>query len=535
MSIEWDKKCVVRYLLERNASVLGDKVFLHWDDRQRTFRDMDGIANRMANGFREHGIGKGDNVVIFMANRPEYIDTWFGLAKLGAVEVPVNNALTGNILCHVINNSEAAVIVTDDQLLPRILDLRDKFQFLKKLIIQTDEAETRSAVSRAIDAGIEAVPFQELLTCPDRAPPDPGICQQDIMAIIYTSGTTGPSKGVLVPYRQVYATYEALFKYNSPDDVYYNPLPLFHLSGQYCYYRMLVIGGSVVGRDKFSRSAFWEDIDRYGCTDTLLISSMAHYLHNQPERNDDALHSLKRVSMVPLIEDIEGFMKRFDVEVCTGYNMTEVSMPICTDGYTLIDNRSCGRVRPGVQVRIVNEQDEVLSPNQVGELIVRADEPWTMNAGYWKMPDKTVEAWRNQWLHTGDAFYADEIGNYYFVDRLKDAIRYRGENISSMEVELEINSHPSVAESAVIAVSSEHLEDEIKAVIVLLDGCELSPEALIRYLERRLPYYMVPRYIEFRRELPKTPTAKIRKQTLRSEGIGEDTWDRIEAGIELER
>jgi crotonobetaine/carnitine-CoA ligase len=192
-------------------------------------------------------------------------------------------------------------------------------------------------------------------------------------------------------------------------------------------------------------------------------------------------------------------------------------------------------VRPGAQLRIVDENDEEVAPNQIGELIVRTDEPWTMNAGYWKMPEKTAEAWRNQWLHTGDGFYCNEEGDYYFVDRLKDAMRRRGENISSFEVESEINSHPAVLESAALAVPSEYSEDEIKAVILLHSGEKLEAEELIRYLEPRMPYFMIPRYVEFVDDLPKTPTEKVRKQVLREDGVNENTWDMVKAGIKLKR
>ncbi len=526
------EKCVVRYLLEKRAEEIGDKVFFYWGEMERTFSDTNERSDRMANGFLSLGIKKGENTLIFMPNLPEYLDAWFGLAKIGAVEVPVNNAYKGNLLRYIINNSEAEIMVVHQSLLDRVHFVQDDLKYLKKLVVL---AEGPGGAELPEGLKFETVSFQKLMESSSDPPPDPGIMHYDIMAIIYTSGTTGPSKGVMVPYAQVYSTIEPGLRLSEPGDTYYNPFPMFHVSGQYPYYSMMVTGGSVVGREVFSISSFWEDIDRYKCNFTLLLSSMGPFVYNQPPREDDAQHPLKRVAMVPLIDEVEDFKERFGVQVNTAFNMTEISTPICSDGFNLADNKSCGRVRDGARVKIVDENDEEVPPHEIGELIVRTDEPWTMNAGYWKNPEKTTEAWRNQWLHTGDGFYRDEEGNYYFVDRLKDAIRRRGENVSSFEVESEINSHPSVVESAAVAVPSEYSEDEIKGVVVLLPGHKLEPEELIKYLEPRMPYFMIPRYIEMVDELPKTPTEKVMKQSLREVGISENTWDMVKAGIKLKK
>ena len=219
--------------------------------------------------------------------------------------------------------------------------------------------------------------------------------------------------------------------------------------------------------------------------------------------------------------------------------MTEVGVPLITDGFTLANGRSCGRIRtgsPGYEVRIVNEHDEPLPIGTVGEFIVRAAEPWVINAGYWKMPEKTAEAWRNGWFHTGDAFREDEDGNFYFVDRIKDAIRRRGENISSFEVEAEVNSHPAVQESAVIGVPSELGEEDVKAIVVLRPSQSLEPRELIEFLIPRMPRFMIPRYIEIVEALPKTDvTFRTQKVKLREDALNEQTWDREKAGITLPR
>ncbi len=526
------EKYVVRYMLEKRVEEYGERVFAYWGDRKITYSDMNDMANRMANGFLEMGLKKDDTALIFMPNCQEYIDSWYGLSKIGVIEVPVNNAYRGNLLKYIINNAESEIMVVHESLLDRVHAVQDELEHLKKLVVLPQGGEEPKLPP---DLRFETMPYSMLPESSSDPPPDPDIQHYDIMAIIYTSGTTGPSKGVMVPYAQVYATMEPQFKHFGPEDIYYNPFPMFHVSGQYPYYTLMVVGGSVVGREVFSMSSFWDEIDHYKCTCTLLLSSMVPFVYNQPQQEDDAQHTLAKVLMVPLIDEVEDFKERFGVQSMTCFNMTEVSTPICSDGFNLVDNKSCGRVRAGAQVRIVDENDEEVPPHEIGELIVRTDEPWAMNAGYWKNPEKTAEAWHNQWLHTGDGFYRDEEGNFYFVDRLKDAIRRRGENISSFEVETEINSHPAVLESAAVAVPSEYSEDEIKAAIVLHPGQKLEAEELVRYLEPRMPYFMVPRFIEFVDELPKTPTEKVRKQVLRETGVNENTWDMVKAGIKLKK
>jgi len=216
------------------------------------------------------------------------------------------------------------------------------------------------------------------------------------------------------------------------------------------------------------------------------------------------------------------------------FNMTETSSPL----YTVLDPEeinACGTPRPGVQCRIVDDNDCEVAPGTIGQLIIRSDAPWTMNAGYYKNSEATAETWRNGWFHTGDAFRQDEKGNFYFVDRIKDSIRRRGENISSHEVEFDVNSYPDVKESAAIAVKSEFGEDEVMVVVRPLEGRTVDPEALLNYLLPKMAHYMVPRYVRIVADFPRTPTQRIQKHLLRSEGITPDTWDREKAGIVVKR
>jgi crotonobetaine/carnitine-CoA ligase len=350
------------------------------------------------------------------------------------------------------------------------------------------------------------------------------------MAIFYTSGTTGPSKGVLYSYAQAHATATPPAKLCAPDDIFYMTLPMFHVGLAHMFGIVIINGATMAVRGKFSVSAFWSDIRHYKATFSILLSTMPNFLLSLPPSNADRDHGLRKLIIIPVPKDLEGFKTRFNItHVTTLFNMTEVSCPISADGWNLVNNQSCGRPRPGVQARIVDENDEPVGPGKTGELVLRADNPWEFNLGYWQNPAATAEAWRNQWLHTGDGFQYDADGNFYFVDRIKDCLRRRGENISSFEVEVEVDAHPAILESAAVAVPSEHSEDELKVVASLKPGCTVEPAELHAFLKTRLPAYMVPRYLEIRTdELPKTPTGKVQKVLLRATGT-QGAWDR-EAG-----
>jgi crotonobetaine/carnitine-CoA ligase len=317
-------------------------------------------------------------------------------------------------------------------------------------------------------------------------------------------------------------------------DRYLINMPMFHVGGATLLFAMLIHGGSVALVEAFSGERFWPQIRSMGATVVFLLGVMANFVARREQRPDDADNPLSKVFMVPLLDDVPAFAGRFGVDVYSIYNMTELSTPIITGPNPTI-KVSCGRVREGVEVRLVDDNDCEVAVGEVGEIVVRADVPWALNSGYYKMPEATAKAWRNGWFHTGDTARRDEDGNYYFVDRLKDALRRRGENISSLEVETEIAAHPAVREAAVVGVPSEIAEDEVLAVVAPVPGEMIDPAELIEFLRPRMAYYMVPRYVRVVGELPKTPTSKIQKSALRAEGLTPDTWDREAAGITVKR
>jgi carnitine-CoA ligase len=521
------KERICPRILERHATERGNKTLLKYQEKSWTYQEVDILANRIGNKFSEWTIEKGNHVLIMMPNVPEFIFTWLGLTKIGAVEVPVNTAYKGNLLKHIINDSRARTMVIHEEYLVNLAQVSNEIEILEFLIVfGTNDLE--SVKDRFPQFIIHS--YQDLYTG-EPARPEVEVNGTDPMAIMYTSGTTGNSKGVIVTYFHAYSYTGPDFKeWFTEDDCYYLMLPLFHVGGQWAgFYLSMCKGAQVALFPKFTASKFWDYAREYGCTITLLLGAMANFLVKQPERPDDHENPIRRVNIIPLIKELESFSNRFKVEISTGYGSTEASSPISADtGFwkQITETNYCGQVRQDFEVQVVDENDVPLPPGKVGELCVRSKLPWSIMTGYYNLPEKTLESWKNLWFHTGDAMYYDESGNYFFVDRINDSIRRRGENISSTEVEGEVLSHPSVMEVAAVAVESEYSEDEIKIVVVLQPNQTIEPEELIKYLESRMPYFMVPRYIQYKDSLPKTPTNKIKKVDLRKEGITSDTWDR---------
>jgi crotonobetaine/carnitine-CoA ligase len=446
---------------------------------------------------------------------------WFALCKLGAVMVPMNQAYRGGILLHQVNNCEPACAVVHAEFVAVFHDVRERLAPLRQLVLcDADDACSDQARQIAEVEWLETF-FEES----DAALP-PVVEIWDPMAIMYTSGTTGPSKGVLYGHGQAYAAAAPMAIPMASDDILYCFSPMHHVALPVLFGAALMHGATIALRPWFSAQHFWSDIRRYRATAVMLLGGVANVLYRQPPRADDRNHTLRKVMMVPLMRELDDFRNRFDCQVFTWFNMTEVNTPIHSEGFALVNGRSCGRVRSGTSARLVDAHDEPVPVGQVGELVLRTDEPWELNLGYWKMPEQTLEAFRNQWFHTGDLFTRDRDGNFYYVDRLKDAIRRRGENISSFEVEAEINQHPSVLEAAAVAVPADEVEDEIKATVVLKPGAALGEAELISFLEPRMPHFMIPRYLQIVDEpLQKTPTGKIQKGPLRDAGTA-GCWDR---------
>lgn len=490
-----------------------------------TRSEFDELARRWAAALCELGVCAGRTVLTMVPTTVDAAAIWMGTAWLRALETPVNTDYRGQLLRYMLEDSGAHVAVIHARFRERFTEVWSDFPTLKHVVVVGEEAQ--SAEGSCSDEGPSVISAADLLARVEPAialaPPRPS----DTAAIIYTSGTTGPSKGVIVPWAQLHTS----VVWTPPIDdlacggVGYAPFPFYHTAPRAFLYRMALAGGQLVLRQRLSVSNFWPDVKRFGCTYSQLLGSMARMLIQAPESPDDADNTLQFSTMLPLLPDVEDFEKRFGLRTGTLFTMTETSVPLVTQADYRWDTDSCGTVRPGCDVRLVDEDDYEVPVGQVGELIVRTDEPWTLNAGYWKKSAETAKAWRNGWFHTGDAFRRDEHGNYYFVDRYKDAIRRRGENISSIEVETLIQQHPDVVDVAVIGVPSPLEEDDVMAVVVRRKDSDLTAPQLIDFLRASTPAFMVPRYVDFADELPKTPTQKTKKSVLRKAGVTATTYD----------
>jgi crotonobetaine/carnitine-CoA ligase len=494
------------------------------DGRIETRRELHETNLRWAGAFRKLGVQPGERVVTMLPNSFGAYHAWLGLSWLGATEVPANTAYRGRMLRYVIEDADARALVISQRYLPQLREVAAELPGLQRVVVP-------DASTQLPDLPLPVVRGDEFLRDIQPIDDSTGPNYWDVAAIIYTSGTTGPSKGVRMPWGTLWSVVDA------PSDDFlhageglYSTFPPFHMSGKYMLYQAAQRRARLVIREQFSARHFLDDVRRHDVNVACLLGAMAPFLNQIPERPDDASTPLRGVVLTPVPPGVEEFERRFGVRVGTSYGMTEIGLPFASDGFTLANTTSCGRLVDGwagYEVRIVDEHDQPLPPNQPGELVVRAREPWVLNAGYHGKPEATAEAWRNGWFHTGDAFICDEDGNYYFFDRIKDAIRRRGENISSFEVEALVNEHPEVVECAAIAVPSEFSEDEVKVCVVCREGSDLAEAQLVEFLVPRMPKFMVPRYVELVDALPKTEgTMRTRKFELRAELVNDRTWDR---------
>jgi len=520
------RRCVLRYLLDDFAASQPDAIYAVFEDGgQWTYAALRDLVVRKAAGLQKLGVARGDHVAVWLPNGREALITFYAINYLGGVFVPFNTAYRGLILEHVLANSDAKILVAHGGLLDRLVGI--------------DSAAVETVVTLGEGPAIDgfalhdfaAVTAEEVELAPLARPIEPW----DTQSIIYTSGTTGPSKGVLSSYLHLYTNAgPESWHFVTGEDRYLVNMPVFHIGGLGIPFVMLARGGSIALMENFSTETFWDFVKRTECTVIFLLGVMATFLIKRPRGPEDTGHGVRKAFMVPLTEAARPFHERFGIDVYTIFNMTEISSPIVSEPNP-VKLGTCGKVRPGVDVRLVDGNDCEVPVGTVGEMIVRTDRPWSMNSGYHKNPEATARAWRNGWFHTGDAFRCDSDGYFYFVDRVKDAIRRRGENISSFEVESDVTAHPHVREAAVIGVPSEYSEDDVMAVIAPVPGASIDPVALCEFLAARMPYFMVPRYIRVLPELPKTPTAKVMKAELRSEGITPETWDREKAGMRLKK
>ncbi|WP_244064117.1 ATP-dependent acyl-CoA ligase [Bradyrhizobium sp. Ce-3] len=514
---------ILSTILTRQAERYGDRVLLVAGETRWTYRQTAAIAAASAQTLIDAGIKSGDRVALMCSNRAEFLQVYLGCAWLGAIAVPINTALRGLQLSHIFRNARPALLVVEAPLLAAI---------------ETVDADVElPSQTWTIGAGTEtrmsSLPLPVLGNLASPGAVRPG----DAVAILYTSGTTGPAKGVCCPQAQLFwwGIYSARALGIREGDVLFTTLPLFHTNALNAFYQAMLNGCSYVLEPKFSASGFWAAARAHHATVGYLLGAMASMLLAQPRTDDDRAHQLRVALGGGVPRQIhQPFLERFGVPLVDGYGSTETnfvfagSIPSDRPG-------TMGYLADGVEARIVDENDSELPDGQAGELVLRAREPFAFATGYFGMPEKTVEAWRNLWLHSGDRVVRDPDGHYRFIDRMKDSIRRRGENVSSWEVEQAIQSHPAVAACAVYPLPSELGEDEVAAAIVLEGGHSLQGVDIVRHCEGRIAYFAIPRYVRIVSRMPLTENGKIMKGALRDAGVTDDTWDREAAGIQVRR
>ncbi|WP_433803226.1 AMP-binding protein [Actinomycetospora sp. CA-084318] len=465
-------------------------------------------------------------VAVLLDNSLDAIHVWLGVVLTGGIEVPVNTAYKGAFLAHVLRDSGAEILVVEAHYLDRVARVADEVPALRTLVVRGTPGDVLPP-GRFRVIGSDEVDGPG---SPVRRRPE------DLHAIMYTSGTTGLSKGVLVPHAHAY-TYASREHQERPHagDRALVTLPVFHLAGQwYGVYQSLIHAIPCVLEPGFSVGGFWPAVREHGITVTVLLGAMAELLAQRPPAPDDADNPLELAVMAPLAGDVAAFRRRFGVDLAAVYGMSEIGAVLDGPPETVVGGEA-GFPREGYDLRLVDAEGHDVGSGEIGELLVRPRVPHTVMAGYHGLPEETARVMRDGWLHTGDAFRTDDAGRFFFCERMKDALRRRGENVSSFEVERTVNEHPAIAESAVVAVPSELGEDEIEVVVVLQPDATLDPAELTAFLVDRLPYFMVPRYVEVTDALPKTPTHKVQKNLLRAAGVGPTTWDREAAGVRVTR
>ena len=525
---------VLSKIIEDKARQHPNHVVFQFRDDPVTFEELNARINQAATGFLELGVKHGDKVAIMMSNSPEFLYVWFGLNKIGAVEVPVNCALKGQGLAYQMVQSDCVALVADLQYLDRLEGVAGELEAIRH-IVYTDN--TASGAAQPTWAGFEHMTYAEFS---DRSEDSPGVDvhYSDLASILYTSGTTGVSKGVMFSHHYWYDIWAESVKYSryTEDDVLYTGLPFFHGNAQ-----GITVGPAILADakavivDRFSASRIWDDCRRWECTEANYIGGIIPILLKQEPRENDGDNPVRlMVGAAAPQDEWHEFQKRFNTKILEVYGMTECYCCLVSP-YDDPRAGACGKTITGWDVKIVDDDDQECEPNSLGEFIARSNKMFVGTTGYYNKPEATLELFKNGWIHTGDLGRMDEDGHFFFVDRKKQAIRRRGENISSFEVESVISSHDDVLESCVVGVPADVGEEEVKAVVVLKEGRTATEEDLIRWCEPRMAYFAIPRYIAIRDSMPKTPSERVEKFKLKNEGITDDCWDREAAGIVLER
>jgi carnitine-CoA ligase len=512
-------------LLRGKAEKNGSRPALRFARRTLTYRELDAETDRVAAGLARAGVRSGDRVAAFLLNTPEFPLLWFGTAKLGAVLVPLNTGLKGEILRYELEDSAPSALVVDRRLWPAYAPVRESLRIPREWV--ADPEATGDPLPNGTAPWVELPTDGPLPTTPPIRPSDP-------VSVMYTSGTTGPPKGAIIPHEKQILTPLEIGRRSrlAPDSVLFTGLPLFHCNAQeMTALTALLYDLTAAFDERFHASTYWETAAHYEATHVSLLIAMINVLYKQPEKPTDTTHRVRTALTAGATRAIwPEFERRFGLTIVELYGMTECGCTTLMNPPDRVRIGSVGTPLGFVEADVVDDDDRPVAAGIRGELVVRPRVPYSMFLGYLNKPEKTVEAWRNLWFHTGDFVTRDDDGYYYFVDRKKDVIRRRGENLAPYDVESVLNRHPAVFESVVVGVPSPLGEEDVKAYVQLRAGVHVEPKELFEFCTEHLPFFMVPKYLEFIDEIPKTANQKAQRFVLR-ERKGGTEHDRDRLGV----
>jgi crotonobetaine/carnitine-CoA ligase len=518
--------------LARAVADFGPRIFLDFSGETYSYADIDRESTRLARGLAGLGVRKGDSVASILDNNLHAVLSWFAINKAGGISVPVNTAYKGEFLLHQLNDCGARIVLAEADYAHRVLEVESGLRSAE-VVLQRGGSPVKSSRIKVRDLSGVFSPSSDPLDDPN-AP-------TDLAMLIYTAGTTGPSKGCMISHnyvcnlgRQVVLTDE-----RNRDDCNWTALPLFHMNATGgSILSCMFVGARVAIFPRFSVSRFWPDIRRSGATVASLLGSMITFLAEAEDTADSRacfgqLHTVRGSPFPAPLQ--EKWKTRFGVRRAgsNSYGLTEAARVTGSQQDEDAPPGSSGKPNADFDVRIFDDEDNELPPGTPGEIVVRPRRPNIMFEGYWNRPADTLKIMRNMWLHSGDIGRMDDAGYLYFVDRKKDYLRRRGENISTFEVETGFRAHPDIADVAVHAVFSDAGEDDVKATVVLKTAGAVTEEMLCRWAIERLPYFTIPRYFEFREDLPRNPVGRVLKYQLRADGCTPTTWDREKAGVQV--
>jgi crotonobetaine/carnitine-CoA ligase len=528
---------VIGDIVDRQADRYGHKVCMHFEDDPVTYVQMRQRSNSYANYLAYLGLKPQECVALLMENSAEMCYVWFAAAKLGAIEVAINSAYKGEFLRHQLANSGASIVVADATLAPRVFEVAGELPDLRTVVVKPDKVGLAE-----LDAPrhLSVIDIAEFLQAPsDALEVTRRPHWDDPCSILFTGGTTGPSKGAVLShnYFAAFADHISRTWAQAEDDVIFSPLPLFHLNAKgLTVLGSIIAGGSGVLDRRFSVSRTWDRVRRYDASGISLLGSMLTMLWQLPPSDLDATLPIRHMICAPVPADLHiPIQQRYGCTILVPYGLTEVGVLTIGTAQDPAPPGTAGRPMSLYEVRVIDEAERQSPLGEVGEIVCRPREPHVMYEGYFADPQATLDTMKNLWFHTGDLGRFDEDGNLAFVDRKKDAMRRRGENVSSFEVEQAVMAHPAIQEVAAHAVPSEFAEDDIKICVVLKEGHRLSERELMDHCRDNMPFFAVPRYVEFMAELPRSPLARVLKYELRKRGVTAETWDRDAAGYTVTR